>query len=192
MVLHSLFLGEYTFFQLTFQPLVCTSRSGRISVYSYQLHCHLPGLFVHNAVFPKVIQSGGKGCSLSRISRIWFSCTAICGFNDVRFFNQYPCTSSFPGSFQLGIFLHCIFTISWLILTFSILFTVSNCFVRPIHHSACWPYSFLILQISFQNLIISSGFRIILWPCFSLLSSLYTYFWLTWNSWFCLDYEILC
>ena len=191
MILHSLFLGEYTFFQLTFQPLVCTSRSGRILVYSYQLHCHLPGLFVHNAVFPKVIRSGGKGCSLSRISRIWFSCTVICGCNDVRFFNQYLhiiFSRIIPVRHLSALHFH------HFLADFNFLYTVYSLklFLRPFHHSACWLYSFLILQMSFQNLIISSGFRIILWPCFSLFSSLYTYFWLTWNSWFCVHYEIIC
>lgn len=32
---------------------------------------------------------------------------------DERFFNQYPCAPYFSGTFQLGIFLHCIFTITW-------------------------------------------------------------------------------
>ena len=70
--------------------------------------------FWHSTVFPKVIQSGQ---SLSP-SRIRFSCTTICGCNDVRLFMQYPCLPSFPGAFQLGIFLHCIFTFSWPISTF--------------------------------------------------------------------------
>ena len=43
------------------------------------------------------------------------------GCNDVKFFNQYLCTLPFPGAFQLDIFLHCIFTISWLISNFAIL-----------------------------------------------------------------------
>ena len=45
MVLYSLFLSNYTSFQLTFQSLVSTSRAGRIVVYSYQLHFLLSGLF---------------------------------------------------------------------------------------------------------------------------------------------------
>ena len=60
------------------------------------------------------------------------------------------------------------------------------------NHSACWLCSFLILQISLQNLILSSELGIILSPCFSPFRSLYTCFWLTWNSWFCLNCEILC
>ena len=115
MVVHSLFLGDYTSFQLTFQSLVPTSRVGRILVYSYQLCSPFPGLF-GRALF---IQSG-KGLSPSRI---WFSCTAIRGCNDVSFLNQYPCTSFIPGAFELGILMHCIFTISWLISTLSVLFT---------------------------------------------------------------------
>ena len=41
-------------------------------------------------------------------------------------------------------------------------------------------------------MILSSESGIILSPSFSLFSSLYTCFWLTWNSWFCLNWEILC
>ena len=99
---------------------------------------------------------------------------------------------SFLGASQLGIFLHCIFTISWLISTFSILFTFSNCFLQFFNHSACWLCSFLKLQISIQNLILSSQLRISLPPCFSLFRYLLTCFWFKWNSWFCLNCEILC
>ena len=132
--------SDYTSFQLTFQSLLSTSGAGRILVYSYQLH-FFAGSFWHSTVFPKVIQSG-KGLSPSRI---WFRCAAIRGCDDVRFFNQYLCIPSFPGAFQLGIFLHCIFTFSRLISTFSILFTFSNCFLLLFNYSACWLCSFIIV-----------------------------------------------
>ena len=128
--------------------------------------------FWHSAVFPKIIQSS-NGLSPSRIC-----CTVICGHNYVRLLNRYLCTPSFPGAFQLGIFLHCIFTISWLISTSSILFLFSNCFLQPFNHSACW-LCFLILQISVENSVLSSEFRIILSPSFSSFNSLHACFWLT-------------
>ena len=98
-VIQFLFLSVYISFKLIFQLLVSTSRAGRILIYSYQLQYSLPGLFG--------IQSG-KGPP----STMWFNCTAIRGWNDVRFFNQYPCSPSFAGATQLVIFLFCIFTIS--------------------------------------------------------------------------------
>ena len=42
---NSLFLGDYTSFQLRFQSLVSISRAGKILVYNYQLRCPLQGLF---------------------------------------------------------------------------------------------------------------------------------------------------
>ena len=104
---------------------------------------------------------------------------------------QYPCTTSFPGAFQLGIFRHCIFAISWLIW---ILHTI---YILKLFHKVFQPLSllvmfFLILRISLENFKQSSEFGIIQSPCFSLFSSLYTCFWLTWNIWFCLNCEILC
>ena len=44
-VVHSLFLVDYTSFQLIFQSFISKSRADMILIYSYQLHCHLPGLF---------------------------------------------------------------------------------------------------------------------------------------------------
>ena len=65
-------------------------------------------------------------------------------------------------------------------------------FKQLFNYSARWLCSFLILQISLQILILSSELGIILSPCFSPFRSLYTCFWLTWNSWFYLNWEILC
>ena len=161
---HSLFLSDYAPFQLTFKSLVFTSRACRIWVYSYALSLqrssNLLRIFLH------------QGYDLAAL-------VAIHGCNNIRFSNQYPCTPSFPGAFQLGIFLHSIFTISWLISTFSVLLTFSNCFLQPFSYSVCWLCYFVILQISLQNLILSSEFGIILPPCFSPFRSLYTSFWLT-------------
>ena len=176
MLVHSLFLSDYAPFQLTFKSLVSTSRACRIWVCSYQLHCLLVGLF-------GTTQSFQRSSNLVRIflhqGYDLATLVAIHGCNNIRFSNQYPCTASFPGAFQLGIFLHSIFTISWLISTFSILLTFSNCFLQPFNYSVCWLCHFVMLQISLQNLILSSEFGIILPPCFSPFRSLYTSFWLT-------------
>ena len=127
LVVDSLFRGDYASFQLIFQSLVATSRSCRAFFYSYQLHCPFPGLF-------------GAVLSFKRSSNL--VAAVICGCHDVRFFNQYLCRPSFPGGFQLGIILHCIFIISWLISTFFLLFTFSNCFLQPFNHSAVIFYSY--------------------------------------------------
>ena len=126
-------------------PVISFYIKGRHDIDLY-LSTTLPvaGSFWLNIVFPKVIQSG-KG--LFR-SRIWFSWPTIRGSNDVRFSNQYPHTTSFPGAFQLGTFLYCIFTISWLISTFSILFRFSNCFLKSFNYSVCWLWFFLMLHVT--------------------------------------------
>ena len=111
MVVHSLFLGDYKSFQLTLQSLISTSRADRILVYSYQLHCPLPGLF-------GTVLSFWRSSNLVRVFlHQGYDLAAIHGCNDVSFINQCSCMPSFPGAFQLGIFPHCIFTISWLIST---------------------------------------------------------------------------
>ena len=106
--------------------------------------------FWHITVYPKVIEYG-KDFSPSRI---WFSCIAICGCNDVRFFSQYHSPPSFARAFELGIFLHCVFSIPWLIQAFIILFTFSMLFCSLLtnqsvgyvlfsysrYHSKIWYY----------------------------------------------------
>ena len=108
------------------------------------------GSFWHNTTFPKVLESGKGLYPL----RVWFSCIAIRGCNDVRFFSQYPSTASFTRAFELDIFLHCIFSISWLMQTFFILFTSSIFFCSLLtnqsvgyvlflysrYHSKIWYY----------------------------------------------------
>ena len=175
MVVHSLFLGDYTSFQLRFQSLVSISRAGKILVYNYQLRCPLQGLF-------GTLLSFQRSSNMVRVflhqgydlAALLFMGAMMQGFST----NILP-HHFFSGAFHLGIFLKCIFTISWLVSTISILFTSSNCFLQPFNHSAWWLYSFLILQISFQNLILSSEFGIVLSHCFYLFSPLYTCFWLT-------------
>ena len=87
----------YTAFQLISQSLVSTSRAQTILVSGYQLHCHLPGLF-------------GAVLSFQRPSNL------------VRIFlyHRYDLAA------QLGMILHCIFTIFRLISNFSILFAFSD------------------------------------------------------------------
>ena len=78
---------------------------------------------------------------------------------------------SFPGAFQLGIFLHCIFIISWLIQLYPYCFYF-QIFLQSFNHAVCWLCSFLKLEMSLENMMLSSEFRIILSPCFSPFSSL--------------------
>ena len=66
---------------------------------------------------------------------------------------------TFPGTFQLGILLHCFVTFSALLRTLSWrCLSFFSSFVKVFSRSAAWLYSFTTLQISLQNILVSSAF----------------------------------
>ena len=81
-------------------PVISFHIKYRQDIGLYQLHCLLPGRF-------GTVLSFQRSSNLVRVFLYQECCTATGNCNDVRFFNQYRCTSSFPVAFQLGIFLHC-------------------------------------------------------------------------------------
>ena len=93
----------------------------------------------------------------------------------------------FSGSFLVRHLSALHFTISWLISTFSILFTISNCFLQSFNHSSYWLCSFLILQISLQNLILDNSVTL-----FFSVQFFVHLFRVTWNNRFCLNCETIC
>ena len=151
--------------------------AGRILIYSCQLNCLLLCLF-------GTVLSFQRSSNLARVFVHQGYNLAACYtlLQWCKIFQPMSLRTIFSGTFQLGIFLHCIFIISWLISTFSILFTFSNCFLKLFNHTACWLCSFLILRYHSK-----------IWYCLFISLDLCTpVFWMTWNSSFCPNCEILC
>ena len=96
----------------------------------------------------------------------------------------------FSGSFLVRHLSALHFTISWLISTFSILFTISNCFLQSFNHSSYWLCSFLILQISLFDIVFRSWDNSV--TLFFSIQFFVHLFQVTWNNRFCLNCETIC
>ena len=125
--------------------------------------------------------------------KILFIWIVICSWRLPRFLIQYPWTPSFPVAFQLGIFPHCLITVSRLMIILSWrCFSFSNSFFKSFSHSASRSCPFSTLQISHWNLLLSSSSGPFVQSYPSSLNSAYIFFWSKSNILFCLNCSILC